>query len=495
MCIQFFLEYQHCSHHHYLGEQHCSDSLLCVRNAPLIYRLRHTNAAPGPPPSQPSDPSVSYPLTTCEICLSTLGEQLDPEQVPVQYYPPSNNFDVKLRQDAAFGRFVRVEEDRSDAKSLSDIDSDDEDCDASGGGGAATHEYYNPTTALKHQALLDTQLYNLPYWIAQLYNLPYWIAHQQAHGVGAHGQVQYWYTPWGVVAVNATQDNWVGEGLIADGTSAAPLPPRKQRKSQSHGSSKMTNSHSRKQSKHSQSEHLQSKQPRSKLPQPKHPQSRRAESRRAESKHSQSGRSESNPSESNPPESNASESGPSESSRSSDRSTPPTVASIKPLAPLRPRFMRSTAFSSSLPLDTQTPLENPGGPTCASSLPPLLMSSPTPQQDLPQAGRDPVLFRAPRKPRADRRSKRPRLDHLPDRQVTLEHYLVQTKRKPKGNKEQRPVLMKAATEEDTKKENSEEEMKDGGDAIAVLLDKFELETETETGTGMEVEGPIEKVGA
>jgi hypothetical protein len=195
MCIQFFLEYQHCSHYHYLSEQHCSDSLLCVRNAPLIYRLRHTNAAPGPPPSQPSDPSVSYPLTTCEICLSTLGEQLDPEQVPVQYYPPSNNFDVRLRQDAAFGRFVRVEEDRSDAKSLSDIDTDDEDCDAGGGGGGATHEYYNPTTALEHQALLDTQLYNLPYWIA----------HQQAHGVGAYGQVQYWYTPWGVVAVNATQ--------------------------------------------------------------------------------------------------------------------------------------------------------------------------------------------------------------------------------------------------------------------------------------------------
>jgi hypothetical protein len=480
MCIQFFLEYQHCSHHHYLGEQHCSDSLLCVRNAPLIYRLRHTNAAPGAPPSQPSDPSVSYPLTTCEICLSTLGKQLDPEQVPVQYYPPNNNFDVRLRQDAAFGRFVRVEEDRSDAKSLSDIDDDDEDCDAGGGGGAATHEYYNPTTTLEHQALLDTQLYNLPYWIA----------HQQAHGVGAHGQVQYWYTPWGVVAVNATHDNWVGEGQMADGTSAAPLPSRKQRKSQSHGSSKMTNSHSRKQSKHSQSEHSQPKQPISKLPQPKHPQSKRAES-----KHSQSGRSESNPSESNPPESNASESGPSESSRSSDRSTPPTVASIKPLAPLPPRFMRSTAVSSALPFDTQTPLENPGGPTFASYPLPPMLSPPTPQQNLPQAGRDSVLSRAPRKPRADRRSKRPRLDHLPDRQVTLEHYLVQTKRKPKGNKEQRPVLMKAATEKDTKKEESEGEIKDGEDAMAVLIAKLELETETETGTGMEVERPIEEVEA
>jgi hypothetical protein len=454
MCIQFFLEYQHCSHYHYLSEQHCSDSLLCVRNAPLIYRLRHTNAAPGPPPSQPSDPSVSYPLTTCEICLSTLGEQLDPEQVPVQYYPPSNNFDVRLRQDAAFGRFVRVEEDRSDAKSLSDIDTDDEDCDAGGGGGGATHEYYNPTTALEHQALLDTQLYNLPYWIA----------HQQAYGVGAYGQVQYWYTPWGVVAVIATQESWVGEGLMADGTSAAPLPPRKQRKSQSHGSSKMTNSHSRKQSKHSQSE-----QPRSKLPQPRHPQSKRAES-----KHSQSGRSESNPSESNPPESNASESGPSESSRSSDRSTPPTVASIKPLAPLPPRFMGSTAVSRALPLDTQTRLENLGGPACASSLPPA------PQQDLPQAGRDSVLSRAPRRPRADRRSKRPRLDHLPDRQVTLEHYLVQTKRKSKGK---------------VAKEKPEGGVKDGGDAISVLLGRIELETETETGTGMEVERPIEEVEA
>jgi hypothetical protein len=471
MCIQFFLEYQHCSHHHYLGEQHCSDSLLCVRNAPLIYCLRHTSAAPGPPPSQPSDPSVSYPLTTCETCLSTLGEQLDPEQVPVQYYPPSNNFDVRLRQDAAFGRFVRVEQDRSDAKSLSDIDSDEEDCDAGGGSGDATHEYYNPTTTLEHQALLDTQLHNLPYWIA----------HQQAHGVGAYGQVQYWYTPWGVVAVNGTQDNWVGEGLMADGTSVAPPPPRKQRKSHSHGSSKTTNSHSHKQPKHSQSD-----------PKPKHPQPKHSQSKRSESKHSQSERSESTPSESNPSELN-----PSESSRSSDsRSTPPAMASIKPFAPLPLRCKGSTAVSSALPSGTQTAPENPGGPTCASSpLPPLLSPS-APQQNLPQAGRDLVLSRAPRKPRADRRSsKRPRLDQLPDRQVTLEHYLVQTKRKPKGNQEQKPVLVKAAEEKETKKEKSEGEMKDGGDAIAVLLGKFELETETETGTGMEVERPIEEVEA
>jgi hypothetical protein len=72
---------------------------------------------------------------------------------------------------------------------------------------------------------------------------------------------------------------------------------------------------------------------------------------------------------------------------------------------------------------------------------------------------------------------------------------VQTKRKPKGNKEQRPVLMKAATEKDTKKEESEGEIKDGEDAMAVLIAKLELETETETGTGMEVERPIEEVEA
>jgi hypothetical protein len=82
---------------------------------------------------------------------------------------------------------------------------------------------------------------------------------------------------------------------------------------------------------------------------------------------------------------------------------------------------------------------------------------------------------------------------------------VQTKRKPKGNKEQRPVLMKATTEKDTKTDNLEEETKDSGDAIAVLLGKLELETETETGTGletetetgtgMEVERPIEEVEA
>jgi hypothetical protein len=57
---------------------------------------------------------------------------------------------------------------------------------------------------------------------------------------------------------------------------------------------------------------------------------------------------------------------------------------------------------------------------------------------------------------------------------------VQTKRKSKG---------KAV------KEKPERGMKDGRDAIAVLLGKFELETETETGTGMEVERPIEEVEA
>jgi hypothetical protein len=57
---------------------------------------------------------------------------------------------------------------------------------------------------------------------------------------------------------------------------------------------------------------------------------------------------------------------------------------------------------------------------------------------------------------------------------------VQTKRKSKG---------KAA------KEKPEGGINNGGDAIAVLLGKFELETETETGTGMEVERPIEEVEA
>jgi hypothetical protein len=57
---------------------------------------------------------------------------------------------------------------------------------------------------------------------------------------------------------------------------------------------------------------------------------------------------------------------------------------------------------------------------------------------------------------------------------------VQTKRKSKG---------KAA------KEKPEGGMKDGGEAMAVLIAKLELETDTETGTGMEVERPIEEVEA
>jgi hypothetical protein len=57
---------------------------------------------------------------------------------------------------------------------------------------------------------------------------------------------------------------------------------------------------------------------------------------------------------------------------------------------------------------------------------------------------------------------------------------VQTKRKSKG---------KAA------KEKPEGGVKDGGDAISVLLGRIELETETETGTGMEVERPIEEAEA
>ena len=423
MCIQFFLDYQHCGHHLYLGEQHCSDSPLCVRNAPLTYRLRDNYAAPRSPDSQSSDISGSSQQATCESCLSTRGEQLDPDQVPVQYYPPNNNFNVRLRRDAGFGKFVRVEEDQSDAKSLSDIDSDEEDWEADASGGGAAHECYDSTAALEHRTLLDKQLQNLPMWLA----------HQQAHQVyetGPYAPAQYWYTPWGVVTLGGTEDKWGGEGIMADGISYTPLsqPP-------SLDGAQMPLS------------------PETSTP--------------------------TNPSSSKQPQ-----------RTSYPHSTFSGLASIKTFVPRSPRSRESTAVSSTVPSRAQTPAEV--ADTLPGAAPPLQHSN------LPHMRRDSILSRAPNNPRVvRRRSGTQWLDQLPERKVSLEHYVVKVKRRHKRGKVHELLLAETNDGMDANKENADSGVYDGEDGKGVLIDEFEVETETETETEMEaeVERLVEKTQA
>jgi hypothetical protein len=117
MCVIYFAIHQGCEHSHFLG------SLNCGCDCPV--HARHSFHV-----------EDSGNEDDCTVCVQVNRKQLDPEVVPVEYYPPGESFEVKLNKGYGMCAVERIavepekmeeandHQHRYHPASLSDVDSD-----------------------------------------------------------------------------------------------------------------------------------------------------------------------------------------------------------------------------------------------------------------------------------------------------------------------------------------------------------------------------------
>jgi hypothetical protein len=118
MCVIYLAGHTGCEHKHFLGFFNCGND--CPSDTRHSFYVEHSGSE-----------------DDCTVCVLENGKQLDPEVVPVEYYPPGEHFGVKLNKGYGMCSVERIVEEpermvektyehhhRQRAGSLSDVDSD-----------------------------------------------------------------------------------------------------------------------------------------------------------------------------------------------------------------------------------------------------------------------------------------------------------------------------------------------------------------------------------
>lgn len=121
MCLKYYVRYRTCDHHEYLGSHHCS-LMPCDLDKQHFHYFYDDFPVPQPQEGL-TEESVSDKITlTCKTCAMTNGIKLDPDELPVQYYPPTKNFTIEERRPT--GRALPVNIIRAENKSEPESDCD-----------------------------------------------------------------------------------------------------------------------------------------------------------------------------------------------------------------------------------------------------------------------------------------------------------------------------------------------------------------------------------
>jgi hypothetical protein len=168
MCILYFACHQHCLHSHFLGHWPCDCD--CLAPARHSFYIEDTS--------------------DCTTCVRADRKKLDPEVVPVKYYPPGESFGVRLNKGYGMCSVERTmekeegrekeedggkeEDEEKDYASLSDVDSDtsewrqDHSNEPETPHTQRTHQATPRTTpnTRAHRNLVQNQLNQLPTRIA-----------------------------------------------------------------------------------------------------------------------------------------------------------------------------------------------------------------------------------------------------------------------------------------------------------------------------------------
>ncbi|KAF9697085.1 hypothetical protein EKO04_004629 [Ascochyta lentis] len=95
MCLKYFIGYTTCEHNEYLGSCDCSD-IPCDLDKQQFYYMYDNFPTHLPLESSASDSVLSDTgAFACSTCAAEHSVQLDPDEVPVQYYAPTNDSHIE----------------------------------------------------------------------------------------------------------------------------------------------------------------------------------------------------------------------------------------------------------------------------------------------------------------------------------------------------------------------------------------------------------------
>lgn len=131
MCLKYFVEHTLCEHHEYLGSHYCS-------NTPCDLGIQHFHYIdddfPVPVPPKLQQKSIfEQGALSCNTCTIKHRNKLDPDEVPVKHFPPTNDFNVEETRPTGYFlpiKVIRVDKGdlkqyNFDYKSLSDADEEE----------------------------------------------------------------------------------------------------------------------------------------------------------------------------------------------------------------------------------------------------------------------------------------------------------------------------------------------------------------------------------
>lgn len=94
MCLKYFVGHTTCEHYEYLGSHHCS-LRPCSLDAQHFHYIYDDFPIPRSPDSVTIGPATDVCILACNSCAAEHPNKLDPDEAPVQYYPPTNNYNVE----------------------------------------------------------------------------------------------------------------------------------------------------------------------------------------------------------------------------------------------------------------------------------------------------------------------------------------------------------------------------------------------------------------
>ena len=177
MCLKYFIAYPSCDHHEYLGSHHC-------RTTPCDLAEQHFHYIEDNfPISNCLELEAKRGALACEACTAKHRDKLDPDEAPVQYYPPANNVSAKELSPTGYSLHtnsvkdepggVGKEEETEDCdydydyKSLSNADEDEWNILEEQGKVAHIDIAHDDIMAQMHRDYVQNQLKGLPNYLAQ----------------------------------------------------------------------------------------------------------------------------------------------------------------------------------------------------------------------------------------------------------------------------------------------------------------------------------------
>lgn len=111
MCLKYYIGHSACNHYEYLGSHHCSTARPCELDTQHFHYIDDSFPIPWPSSLQFGSQTERSSLA-CSTCAAKHCGKVDPDEVPVQFYSPTNNVRIKETQPTDYlspFRVVQVE--------------------------------------------------------------------------------------------------------------------------------------------------------------------------------------------------------------------------------------------------------------------------------------------------------------------------------------------------------------------------------------------------